>query len=95
MKNSHKGEVKCIIYQKIFSSYYVITGSVDRTIKVWYCFVFSLRNEIRDCDPKKKSVVQTLVGHNGTILALQFSKDTLVSSSTDKTFKIWKQEEDR
>jgi len=45
----------------------------------------------RDCDPKKKSIVQTLVGHNGTILSVAYSSnDTLVSSSTDKTFKIWK-----
>lgn len=35
LKGSHKGEIRCIIYKKIFNSYYVITGSVDRKIKIW------------------------------------------------------------
>jgi WD40 repeat protein len=47
--------------KNIFKKNYVFTGSVDRTIKVW------------DTDPKKKAVVQTIVGHNGTVLDIKYS----------------------
>lgn len=58
----------------------MITGSSDRTIKLW------------DSDPKTKDVVQTIVGHGGTVVALCYSRhnDTLFSSSNDKTIRIWK-----
>jgi len=58
---------------------------MDRNIKIW------------ENDPKSKQVVQTLVGHNGTVLALKYAKqsDTIFSASNDKTLKIWKQEEGR
>lgn len=41
---------------------------------------------------KTKSIVQTLSGHNGTVLCLAYSKksDTLFSGSVDKTVRIWK-----
>jgi WD40 repeat protein len=58
----------------------VISGSADRTIKIW------------DMDPKSKDIIQTLTGHSGTILCLAYSKksDTIFSGSTDKTLRIWK-----
>jgi len=58
----------------------VISGSADRTIKIW------------DIDPKSKDIIQTLTGHSGTILCLAYSKksDTIFSGSTDKTLRIWK-----
>ncbi|KAL4445096.1 hypothetical protein ABPG74_018824 [Tetrahymena malaccensis] len=85
VQNCHKGEVKCIISYKLFNNRYILTGSVDRTVKIW------------DTDPKKKAIVQTLVGHQGTIIAIEYSKknETLFTASNDKTFKIWKQEEGR
>lgn len=33
--NPHKGEIRCIISQRIFNNRYVFTGSVDRTVKIW------------------------------------------------------------
>ena len=76
----HKGEVKCVLNERIFNQLFVISGSADRTIKIW------------DLDPKAKEVVQTLTGHSGTILCLTYSRktDTIFSGSTDKTLKIWK-----
>jgi WD40 repeat protein len=76
----HKGEVKCLLNEKIFNQIFVISGSADRTIKIW------------DIDPKSKDIIQTLTGHSGTILCLAYSKktDTIFSGSTDKTLKIWK-----
>jgi WD40 repeat protein len=58
----------------------VISGSADRTIKIW------------DIEPKSKDIVQTLNGHSGTVLTMVYSKktDTLFSGSTDKTIRIWK-----
>jgi len=35
---------------------FYITGSADRTIKIW------------EADLKNKSIVQTLAGHGGTVL---------------------------
>lgn len=85
MANPHKGEIRCLLYEKIFEQWYVITGSSDRTIKLW------------EADPKTKDVVQTIVGHGGTVVALAYSRhnDTLFSSSNDKTIRIWKQEKHR
>lgn len=76
----HKGEVKCVLNEKIFNQIFVISGSADRTIKIW------------DMDPKSKDIIQTLTGHSGTILCLAYSKksDTIFSGSTDKTLRIWK-----
>ena len=76
----HKGEIKCVLNEKIFDQIFIISGSADRTIKIW------------DTDPKSKEVVQTLTGHNGTIMCMTYSKksDTIFTGSTDKTLRIWK-----
>jgi len=53
-----KGEIRCLISVRIFNRKYIITGSVDRTIKIW------------DNEAKGKNfdtVVQTLVGHQGSV----------------------------
>lgn len=34
--NCHKGQVTCLISEEIHGNRYFMTGSVDRTIKVWY-----------------------------------------------------------
>ena len=80
LPNIHKGEIRCILAQRIFSQLFVITGAADRTIKIW------------DTEPKSKSVVQTLTGHTGTVLCLTYSKksDTLFSGSNDKSVRVWK-----
>jgi WD40 repeat protein len=31
----HKGEIRCLCYEMIKGSRYMITGSMDRTIKIW------------------------------------------------------------
>lgn len=38
------------------NQYFFITGSADRTIKIW------------EADLKNKSIVQTLAGHGGTVI---------------------------
>ncbi|GBG24418.1 Bromodomain and WD repeat-containing protein 1 [Hondaea fermentalgiana] len=61
----------------------LFTGSVDRTIKVW---CHKPRRPELEC-------IQTLVGHGGTITALEFGggflAQRLVSCSTDRTIRVW------
>lgn len=82
LANTHKGEIKCILSEVIFSNQqvFIITGSADRTVKIW------------DTEPKTKNIVQTLSGHTNTVLCLIYSKksDTLFSGSVDKTVRVWK-----
>ena len=44
----HKGEIRCLLFERIFDLNLVISGSADRTIKIW------------DLEIKNKDVVQTL-----------------------------------
>ena len=85
VSGAHKGDISCLCLEQLKGVYYVITGSADRTIKIW------------ENDPKARAVVQTLVGHSGTIVALCYSQasDTLFSASNDRTLRIWKQEDGR
>ncbi|TXI91939.1 MAG: hypothetical protein E6Q33_08685 [Neisseriales bacterium] len=70
----------CILSERIFNQVFVITGSADRTIKIW------------DTEPKSKTIAQTITGHAGTITCLAFSNksDTIFSGSVDKSVRIWK-----
>ncbi len=69
-----------MLTEHIFNQNFVITGSADRTIKIW------------DTEPKSKGIAQTLTGHMGTITCLAYSKksDTIFSGSVDKTIRVWK-----
>ncbi|XP_033647348.1 F-box/WD repeat-containing protein 7-like [Asterias rubens] len=55
----------------------IVSGSSDKTIKVW---------NIRTNSPWS---VQTLVGHSGTVRCLHLQGSQLVSGSTDHTIKVW------
>jgi len=79
----HSGTVTCLVFTQNpklchqSKTGLLISGSSDRTIKVWS--PFSL-----------KPLVQTLVGHNGSIAAVADGKDgTLVSCAVDGSLKIW------
>lgn len=67
----------------------IVSGSADSKIKVW---IKNMQGK-----NKKYSCSQTLVEHNGTILAIAISGQTnvIASSSTDSTIKIWKQQTGR
>lgn len=54
----------------------IVSGSSDKTIKVW---------NIRTNSPWG---VQTLTGHFGTVRCLILDGNRLVSGSTDKTIKV-------
>jgi len=76
----HKGKVYTILYESIEDQELVITGSGDRTIKMWDHSQY-----------KSEPCVQTIVGHSGSILALRYirSHKILVSTSSDKTVRMW------
>ena len=74
----HTNGVMCLQVQHNLStpSYPVlITGSYDKTIKVW--------------NLDTGEVVRTLLGHTRSVRALQFDQAMLVTASSDKTLRIW------
>ncbi|KDQ09581.1 hypothetical protein BOTBODRAFT_36984 [Botryobasidium botryosum FD-172 SS1] len=64
------------VYCLEFDSEKIITGSRDRTIKIW-----SLRT---------KKLLQTLHGHEGSVLCLKFDRSGfMVSGSSDRQVFVW------
>ena len=59
----------------------LISGSADRTIKLW-----------EPKNTKSNKCFQTIIGHQGSILSMVYLPmiQTLISSSTDNTMKIWR-----
>jgi len=59
----------------------LITGSADRTIKLW-----------EPKNPKTNDPFQTIIGHEGSILDMVYISKVqlLVTSSTDKTMRVWR-----
>ncbi|PNH10255.1 Outer row dynein assembly protein 16 [Tetrabaena socialis] len=65
----------------------IVTGAVDSSIKIWdYQGKVILNPTV---------CVQTLYGHSGTVTSLVILGDYIVSSSTDGSIKMWRQEEGR
>lgn len=67
----HRDGVYCVQ----FDDDKIITGSRDRTIKVW--------------DPNTFQCLATLQGHRGSIVSLQYDQDIMVSGSSDTTIVVW------
>ncbi|KAG2492355.1 hypothetical protein HYH03_009303 [Edaphochlamys debaryana] len=89
---THKGPVTAIATPRkhdgdLGKAGLIVTGSVDSSIKIW-----DFQGKVV-LDPTV--CVQTLYGHSGTVTALVISGDYIVSSSTDGTIKMWRQEEGR
>jgi len=63
----------------------IVTGSSDRTIRVWDPWV-------RD---SRKACVQTLRGHEGSVKDIVTHQRLLLSCSTDRTIKLWQMDEGR
>jgi WD40 repeat protein len=92
-EKKHKGAIMCLSYEFIESRYgdqvdykpYIFSSSVDATLKIW------------DLETKEEKFrpIQTLVGHSGTVVSFKYlpSTDYLFTVATDRTIKIWKQDE--
>ncbi len=84
---SHKGPVTCLCLPKrgdgeLGASGLLLSGSVDGNIKIWD-YLGKVGSEPTVC-------VQTLYGHSRTITGLFTYGDYILSSSTDKTVKVWR-----
>jgi WD40 repeat protein len=77
----HKGRITQLIYTEIDGREVLISGSADRTIKLW-----------EPKNNKGNKCFQTIIGHQGSILGLVYLPmiQVLVSSSTDKSMKVWR-----
>ncbi|PNW82472.1 hypothetical protein CHLRE_06g280350v5 [Chlamydomonas reinhardtii] len=89
---AHKGPVSAICTPRkgdgqLGKAGLIVTGSVDSSIKIW-----DYQGKVI-LDPTV--CVQTLYGHSGTVTALVILGDYIVSSSTDGSIKMWRQEEGR
>ena len=70
----HNRSVRSIC--QIGNTNYIATASFDHTIKIW--------------DINKSTSVQTLEGHSSSVINVIYHSDEyLISSSNDKTIKIW------
>jgi F-box and WD-40 domain protein 1/11 len=63
------------VYCLRFDESKIITGSRDKTIKIW--------------DLQFYQCVSTLEGHQGSVLCLQYNDDIIVSGSSDATVIVW------
>ncbi|KAH8677633.1 hypothetical protein BX600DRAFT_132985 [Xylariales sp. PMI_506] len=75
-----EGHKECV-YSLQYDSQYLVSGSRDRTIRIW-----DLRT--------RRLVRRPLIGHAGSVLCLQFDsdpeEDIIVSGSSDSNIIIWK-----
>ncbi|KFZ05935.1 hypothetical protein V501_07881 [Pseudogymnoascus sp. VKM F-4519 (FW-2642)] len=75
----HEAHKECI-YTIQHSGKYLVSGSRDRTLRIWNL-------------DTKRLVMPPLQGHQGSVLCLQFdpdpSEDIIVSGSSDSTVRIW------
>jgi WD40 repeat protein len=67
----HKDSVYCLQ----FDSTKIISGSRDRTIRIW--------------DMKTLKCIKSLSGHSGSVLCLRYDSEYIYSGSSDCTIKIW------
>ncbi|KAG1046959.1 hypothetical protein G6F43_010574 [Rhizopus delemar] len=63
------------VYCLQFHQDILVTGSRDRSIKLW--------------DLKSKGCLKTLYGHDGSVLCLRYTDAILVSGSSDTTVIVW------
>ncbi|EPS40302.1 hypothetical protein H072_5890 [Dactylellina haptotyla CBS 200.50] len=76
---AHEGHSECI-YTIQHSAKYLLSGSRDRSIKVWNIHT--------------RRLVKSLTGHEGSVLCLQFDdsahEDVIFSGSSDTNIIVWK-----
>lgn len=78
-EHPEEGHQECV-YSLQFNAQYLVSGSRDRTLKVW--------------DMKTRRCLRTLAKHRGSVLCLQFDsdpdEDLIVSGSSDSDVIVWR-----
>mmetsp|Transcript_80063 Transcript_80063/g.226597 ORF Transcript_80063/g.226597 Transcript_80063/m.226597 type:complete len:742 (+) Transcript_80063:88-2313(+) len=76
----HKGAVRCMIFVESLCKGVMFTGAADRSIRMW------------DLSDPRTAIpcVHSLYGHGGTVLAVEYGADLLLSSSTDGFMCLWR-----
>lgn len=83
LQNWQEGQVDALfleghtdaVYCLQFDAKKIISGSRDRSIKIW--------------DLTSKECINTLIGHTGSVLCLQYNDQHIISGSSDATIRIW------
>ncbi|TGZ85204.1 WD40 repeat-like protein [Ascodesmis nigricans] len=77
---THEAHLECV-YTISYSSKWLVSGSRDKTIRIW-----NLKTRRLRCDP--------LVGHQASVLCLQFDEspeeDVIISGSSDASVIVWR-----
>ncbi|KAL3903639.1 MAG: hypothetical protein SGPRY_011596 [Prymnesium sp.] len=80
----HTGKVLCLVLAQQEGmgqeGYLLFSGGADRTVRVW-------DPSVRDL---KKTCVQTLRCHGGSVTSIVYNEGVLISCSTDRTIKVFK-----
>ncbi len=78
---THKGEVRRLIYTQIDGLDVLVSGSADRTVKLW-----------EPKNAKADKCFQTLIGHKGTIIDMVYLPNVkqLITSTTSGDMHIWR-----
>ena len=82
---SHLGPIFKFLYLEDLGPGMLLSASADRTIKMW---------DVWDRDLSQR-VVQTMVGHGGSVLDMAYNQGILVSCSTDRTYRVWMSDANR
>ena len=73
----------------IINTQYIVSGSYDNTIKVW--FIINYKNENLTTNKNYLiTCIKTLKGNNNWFHSISMNDNYLVSGSNDSTIKIWK-----
>ena len=85
VSNAHQLAILCLK----FTGAFVITGSNDKTIKVWNRCTLSTGHLIDGTSTSSPEALAILTGHDGGVNAIDCSGDTVVSASADHTIRVW------
>ncbi len=74
-EEGHKGRVKSVAFSP--DSQYLVSGSTDRTIKIW--------------DLHKRWCIRNFTGHGASVVSVSLSSDgeKIISSACERTIRIW------
>ena len=74
-EEEHKGRVKSVAFSP--DGQLLVSGSTDRTIKIW--------------DLHKRQLIRNLTGHDASVVSVALSPDgeKIISSACERTIRIW------